>query len=50
MVFVRGGASLVGTDNPLVLGDGEGPKRNVYLTPFYLDKYEVSNDGIQYSF
>eukprot|EP00597_Dinobryon_sp_UTEXLB2267_P017322 CAMPEP_0201105534 /NCGR_PEP_ID=MMETSP0812-20130820/46415_1 /ASSEMBLY_ACC=CAM_ASM_000668 /TAXON_ID=98059 /ORGANISM="Dinobryon sp., Strain UTEXLB2267" /LENGTH=324 /DNA_ID=CAMNT_0047365443 /DNA_START=80 /DNA_END=1054 /DNA_ORIENTATION=- len=47
MALIRGGASLVGTDNPLVIGDGEGPKRNVYLNSFYLDKYEVSNDDFK---
>lgn len=47
MVLIRGGVSTIGTDNPLIAGDGEGPKQSVYLTSFYLDKYEVSNDGMK---
>lgn len=46
MVFIDGGVGVVGTDKPIMKGDGESPKRNVKLSSFYLDKYEVSNDGI----
>ncbi|XP_031839113.1 formylglycine-generating enzyme [Nomia melanderi] len=33
----------VGTDDPVFVADGEGPKRQVYLNSFYIDELEVSN-------
>jgi len=41
MIFIPGGTSLVGTDAPELWRDGEGPKRVVSLSPFYIDRYEV---------
>jgi sulfatase modifying factor 1 len=46
MVFIKGGNGVIGTDKPIMKGDGESPKREVTLSPFYMDKYEVSNEGI----
>lgn len=47
MVFIKGGETTLGTDNPTVYSgiynDGEYPKRSVYVDDFYLDIYEVSN-------
>jgi len=37
----------MGTDNPRIHVDGEGPKRNVSLSSFYIDKFEVTNDQFQ---
>ncbi len=45
MVFIPGGTSLVGTDAPELWRDGEGPKRVVSLSPFYIDRYEVPVSG-----
>eukprot|EP01035_Chromulina_nebulosa_P029555 gene29555-39180_t len=47
MIFLPGGRSVIGTDNPIMKSDGEGPKRQVFLSPFYLDKFEVSNDDFK---
>ena len=47
MIFLPGGSSVVGTDNPKMKSDGEGPKRQIFLSPFYMDKYEVSNDDFK---
>ena len=47
MIYLPGGRSVIGTDNPIMKGDGEGPKRRVFLSPFYLDKFEVSNDDFK---
>lgn len=41
MVFVPGGCSVLGTDE--YLNDDEYPRRNIFLSPFYIDKYEVTN-------
>jgi hypothetical protein len=46
MVFIKGGRSVVGTDNPQIWRDGESPKRVVTLDSFFIDKFEVSNEGI----
>lgn len=45
MVLIPGGTFFMGTNNPLIATDGEGPKRSVTVSPFYMDKYEVSNDA-----
>eukprot|EP01035_Chromulina_nebulosa_P020313 gene20313-26367_t len=34
----------MGTNNPILLSDGESPRRQVTVSSFYIDKYEVSND------
>lgn len=33
----------MGTDEKTIVGDGEQPSRQVKLSPFSIDKYEVSN-------
>eukprot|EP01031_Cornospumella_fuschlensis_P036561 gene36561-44352_t len=43
MVFIPGGPSYIGIDKPIIIRDGEGPRRKVHLSPFYIDRYEVSN-------
>ena len=43
MIYIEGGSFFMGTDNPIIKGDGEGPKRPVTVSSFYIDKYEVSN-------
>lgn len=45
MVFIPGGSGFVGTDTPIMKNDGESPMRPVQLSPFLLDKYQVSNEG-----
>jgi formylglycine-generating enzyme len=45
MVFIPGGKSFLGTNTPIMKKDGESPKRSVILSPFFIDKYEVSNEG-----
>nr|XP_050850478.1 formylglycine-generating enzyme isoform X1 [Vespula vulgaris] len=43
MVKINGGTFSIGTNNPIFVADGEGPKREVVLDDFYIDKFEVSN-------
>ena len=43
MVFLRGGSFTMGTDEPILTQDGEGPARAVKLSDFHVDKYEVTN-------
>ncbi|XP_071374344.1 formylglycine-generating enzyme [Centroberyx affinis] len=43
MVLISGGEFLMGTDNPGIPPDGEGPQRPVHLDSFYMDIQEVSN-------
>ena len=43
MVKIEGGSYFIGTDHPVFIVDGEGPRRKVILDSFYIDKYEVSN-------
>uniref|UniRef100_A0A4W5KQQ8 Formylglycine-generating enzyme n=1 Tax=Hucho hucho TaxID=62062 RepID=A0A4W5KQQ8_9TELE len=47
MVLIPGGEFLMGTDNPGIPQDGEGPQRRVHLDPFYMDAHEVSNRHFQ---
>lgn len=44
IIYIKNGTFYLGTDNPIIKTDGESPKREVYLSSFYIDKYEVSND------
>lgn len=44
MVKINAGTYFIGTNNPIVVADGEGPKREVVLNDFYIDKFEVSNE------
>lgn len=43
-VAVSGGESLVGTRDPELPQDGEGPPRKVRLKPFSVDPYCVTNE------
>jgi len=43
MVYIPGGKFYMGTNDPNFSQDGEGPARPVTLSPFFMDKYEVSN-------
>ena len=45
MVYIEGGHNYIGTDKPKIKSDGESPKRPVLLSPYFIDKYEVSNEG-----
>lgn len=42
-VWFRGGRSFVGTDQPQIPHDGEGPRRQVNLAPFFIDATSVTN-------
>lgn len=44
MFKIDAGTYFVGTNNPVIVADGEGPKRKVILDSFYIDKFEVSNE------
>mmetsp|Transcript_5265 Transcript_5265/g.8680 ORF Transcript_5265/g.8680 Transcript_5265/m.8680 type:complete len:413 (+) Transcript_5265:157-1395(+) len=44
MVYVEGGMVTIGTSQPSIPEDGEGPRRKIQLTDFYINKYEVSNN------
>lgn len=37
----------MGTDNPGIPADGEGPQRPVYVDSFYMDIHEVTNEQFQ---
>ncbi|KAM3914415.1 formylglycine-generating enzyme [Leptodactylus fuscus] len=43
MVLLPSGVFTMGTDEPGIPQDGEGPARRVHIDSFYMDKYEVSN-------
>ncbi|XP_067855051.1 formylglycine-generating enzyme isoform X2 [Heptranchias perlo] len=43
MVLIPGGVFTMGTDNPGIPQDGEGPARKAHIKQFYMDKYEVTN-------
>lgn len=47
MVLIPGGEFLMGTDDPGIPADGEGPQRPVYVDSFYMDIHEVSNQQFQ---
>ncbi|XP_061114600.1 formylglycine-generating enzyme isoform X2 [Conger conger] len=47
MVLIPAGEFLMGTDNPEIPQDGEGPQRRVHLEQFYMDIHEVSNQEFQ---
>ncbi|XP_039301943.1 formylglycine-generating enzyme isoform X2 [Solenopsis invicta] len=44
MVKINAGTYFIGTNNPVFVADGEGPRREVVLDNFYIDKFEVSNE------
>lgn len=41
-IAVKGGESFVGTDDPVISGDGEGPARKILLQDFYLEVETVT--------
>ncbi|XP_043932341.1 formylglycine-generating enzyme [Protopterus annectens] len=43
MVLIPGGVFIMGTDEPAIPQDGEGPARRVHVDQFYMDVFEVSN-------
>ena len=43
MVHIPAGNFMMGTDEPILVADGEGPARKVQIDAFYMDKHEVSN-------
>jgi formylglycine-generating enzyme required for sulfatase activity len=45
MVYMAGGETFMGTNKPLIKADGEGPQRNIFLSPYFIDKFAVSNAG-----
>nr|XP_057910799.1 formylglycine-generating enzyme isoform X2 [Doryrhamphus excisus] len=47
MVLISGGNFLMGTDNPGIPADGEGPQRPVHVDSFYMDIQEVTNQQFQ---
>ncbi|KAM9409031.1 formylglycine-generating enzyme isoform 2-T2 [Pholidichthys leucotaenia] len=47
MVLISGGVFLMGTDNPGIPADGEGPQRLVHVDSFYMDIHEVTNGQFQ---
>ncbi|XP_061642437.1 formylglycine-generating enzyme isoform X1 [Phyllopteryx taeniolatus] len=47
MVLISGGKFLMGTDNPGIPADGEGPQRQVHMDSFYMDIQEVTNRQFQ---
>ena len=44
LLFIPGGIFTMGMEKPILPQDGEGPPREVEITGFYMDKYEVSNE------
>lgn len=47
MVLLSGGEFQMGTDNPGIPVDGEGPRRLVQVDSFYMDIQEVTNQQFQ---
>jgi len=47
MVWISEGEFLMGTDNPGIPADGEGPQRLVHVDSFYMDILEVTNQQFQ---
>jgi formylglycine-generating enzyme required for sulfatase activity len=45
IAYIPGGDGFIGTDRPYIRVDGESPRRPVTLSSFYIDKFEVSNEG-----
>lgn len=37
----------MGTQEPEIQQDGEGPARRVHVDSFYMDQFEVSNEDFQ---
>ncbi len=43
MIRINGDTYAIGTNQPVIVADGEAPERKVIVRNFYIDKYEVSN-------
>ena len=43
LINIPHGTFIMGSDNPIIPQDGEGPARPVEISEFLMDKYEVSN-------
>lgn len=43
MVKIKAGTFTIGTNDPVFVADGEGPKQQIYLDSFYIDEMEVNN-------
>ncbi|XP_065128674.1 formylglycine-generating enzyme isoform X1 [Paramisgurnus dabryanus] len=48
LVLLQGGWFMMGTDDPGIPQDGEGPQRRVWLDSFYIEEHEVTNQQFQY--
>ena len=48
MIYIEGGETFIGTAKPILISDGEGPLRTVSLSPYFIDRYSVTNEGITY--
>lgn len=48
MVTLPSGKFFMGSNKPIITADGEGPEREVTMSSFYMDKYEVSNADFKY--
>lgn len=44
MSLIPGGHYTVGTNEPIIMSDMEGPSRNLYLKTYFIDKHAVSNE------
>uniref|UniRef100_A0A4W4FBR9 Sulfatase-modifying factor enzyme-like domain-containing protein n=2 Tax=Electrophorus electricus TaxID=8005 RepID=A0A4W4FBR9_ELEEL len=47
MLLIEGDWFLMGTDDPGIPQDGEGPQRRVWIDPFYVEEHEVTNKQFQ---
>ncbi|XP_074529324.1 LOW QUALITY PROTEIN: formylglycine-generating enzyme [Halichoeres trimaculatus] len=47
MMWIPGGEFLMGTDDPGIPADGEGPQRLVQVDSFFMDTHEVTNRQFQ---
>jgi len=47
MIYIPGGAFVMGTNTPVFVADQEGPAKNKSIKSFYLDTQEVSNEEFE---
>ncbi|XP_072790774.1 formylglycine-generating enzyme isoform X2 [Taeniopygia guttata] len=50
MVLIPGGVFTMGTQEPEIQQDGEGPARRVHLSSFHMDQYEAEKFGDSFVF
>ncbi|KAL2091470.1 hypothetical protein ACEWY4_013733 [Coilia grayii] len=48
MVLLKSSWFFMGTDNPGIPPDGEGPQRRVWVDSFYIEQHEVTNRQFQH--